>query len=380
MVEDPSGERVGNEPADTYDPAIQGFGNAVDRLLSVDFPARGTLDGLYPAARAANGDRPVMLTAANRLNRLLTKHSFVVIATGIPVLGWFDPALGENDGPAGAATLARALFVASGAIPVIVCERGSVPMLEACCRAAGMVCTTLDAIRAASTSPRWSGGQAIPVTVVRSFPEDPREAATEAASLVADLKPAAMITLERQGANSKGVYHSPQGDITVPNNIMAKVDILFQEGQKNGVFTVGIGDGGNELGMGTIRQFIQDNILYGKTCRCPCASGFAPEFAADVLVAVTISNWGAWGIEACLAMLTGKPAVLHNLTVERSVMDACVAAGALHGHTGLVEKDCDLVSHEMNLQILDVLHGLMNIHRSVLEGRAPTNFGRPPLV
>jgi thiamine pyrophosphate-dependent acetolactate synthase large subunit-like protein len=74
---------------------------------------------------------------------------------------------------------------------------------------------------------------------------------------------------------------------------------------KEGVLTVGIGDGGNEIGMGNIYDTVRKVVPYGDQCKCPAKCGIADSTLVDVTVVATVSNWGAYGIEACLAALSG---------------------------------------------------------------------------
>lgn len=345
------------------DQKLLDFGEAVDRLLSVDVTARGVIDILYRAARALNDHQPMMLSAARIFSEALAgpEQRTAIIATGLPIRGWFDPALAENDGPAGAATLARALVVACNALPVLVCEEPMVPLLEACCRAAGLVCTSMENARRAAASRDAIKSRFIPSALVVGFPTQRELACEKARELLDDLEPAVLLSSERQGANLHGVYHYGLGEANVAD-VMAKMELLFEEAQRRGIPTIGVGDGGNELGMGSIKQTIEDHIAYGKQCRCPCAAGMAPDLKVDLLVAATVSNWGTWGIEACLAAIMEKPDALHSAEIEELVLDACVAAGALDGATGWVERSVDAAPFAVHISVLAVLHQLVVSH------------------
>jgi len=234
---------------------LQQIGEAVDRMITVDVSARGLIQSLYDGARASLENQPLALTAARRLADATKEGQPIIIATGLPVRGWFSPALAENDGPVGAATLARAVYVALNAIPVLICEEEQVPVLRACVRAAGLTPATWEQIVAARTSPEAVPGRGIPAAVVQGFPADDGEA-KQAVKMLLDKSPAGLISIERQGANAKGVYHYGRGEAN-KREIMAKIDLLFEEAKARGILTIGIGDGGNELGMGRIKELIQ---------------------------------------------------------------------------------------------------------------------------
>src|SRR5438046_4158377 len=121
---------------------LTNIAEAVDRLITVDVSARGLIRVLYDAARTSLEGRPLAMPAAERLWAATAPGQPVVIATGLPIRGWFSPAMAENDGPIGAATLARAIYLARKALPVLICEAEQVPVLEACVRAASLTPTS----------------------------------------------------------------------------------------------------------------------------------------------------------------------------------------------------------------------------------------------
>ena len=349
--------------APVLDQRLLHFGEAVDRLLSVDVPARGAIGVLYRAALALNNNHPLSLSAAQCFHEVLSgsDRRAAIIATGLPIRGWFDSAMAENDGPAGAATLARALIVAFRALPVVVCEESMVPLLESCCRASGLICSSVENVRRAAASPDAVTGRFIPSVVVLGFPSDPKQARERARELLDDIEPAVLLSSERQGANAKGVYHYGVGEANIAS-AMAKVEMLFEEAQRRRIPTIGVGDGGNELGMGSIKEVVQESIAYGRKCRCPCGAGMAPDLRVDLLVAATVSNWGTWGIEACIAAITKKPEALHSAEMEELVLDACVTSGAVDGATGWVDRNVDGVPFETHMSLLNVLRHLVLSH------------------
>jgi hypothetical protein len=79
----------------------------------------------------------------------------------------------------------------------------------------------------------------------------------------------------------------------------------------------------------------------------------------DVLITATVSNWGAWGIEACLAALAEDPHVLHSPDMELDVIRACAAAGAVDGATGLVEPFVDALPARICANLVEVLQTIV---------------------
>jgi hypothetical protein len=89
---------------------------------------------------------------------------------------------------------------------------------------------------------------------------------------------------------------------------MAPAHLLFEN--KRAICTIGIGDGGNEIGMGKIPwEVIQRNVPGGGlvACRVP----------TDHLIVCGISNWGAYGLAAGVTVLTGRKLDRELFGLER---------------------------------------------------------------
>ncbi|MBI4278268.1 MAG: DUF4392 domain-containing protein, partial [Armatimonadetes bacterium] len=115
------------------------------------------------------------------------------------------------------------------------------------------------------------------------------------------------------------------------DDIHAKTQHLFDEAARRGIATVGIGDGGNEIGFGLIHDTVREVLPAGAKCVCPCGGGTAARVATDVLVVAAISNWGGYGVATNIAFMLKKPQVMVTAdTVERMLRN-CVEAGALDG-------------------------------------------------
>lgn len=111
--------------------------------------------------------------------------------------------------------------------------------------------------------------------------------------------------------------------------------------------TIGIGDGGNEIGMGNVRARLVRR-------RSPLAR-VASVVRVDHLVAAGTSNWGAYGVVAALQRLTGLE-LLHDPAIESRVIDACVAAGAFDGVTRRREVTVDGLGPDVHAEIVHLLH------------------------
>jgi hypothetical protein len=113
---------------------------------------------------------------------------------------------------------------------------------------------------------------------------------------------------------------------------MSPAHLLFEAAARQSppVTTIGIGDGGNEIGMGKIPwEIIRRNISNGcvVACRVP----------TDHLIVCGISNWGAYGLAAGVLALSGGPfdRALFDAERERELLQVMVERGPLvDGVTG----------------------------------------------
>ncbi len=98
------------------------------------------------------------------------------------------------------------------------------------------------------------------------------------------------------------------------------------------ITTIGIGDGGNEIGMGAIAWEVLAGVLAS-----PAAARIVSRVACDHLLLAGVSDWGAYGLALATAFLRGaaaeaaawdapSQAKLIRLLVEQ--------AGAVDGVTG----------------------------------------------
>lgn len=326
------------------------IGEAVDRLVTVpmsnwtilkDLP----LTAIYEAAREKAGE-PLTMKAARLLTERVKKDDVVLLLSGFVIKNWDLP---ETDGPVGAAALARSLDLALGAVPVILTEDILRDNLAKTADAGGMiVCGSMKELR--------YGGRGRK-TMVLGFPLDHEAAKKEAIRILDELQPKAVIAIERPGWNEKRVHHSGMGyDIS---DVTAKLDYLYEEARSRGILTIGIGDLGNEMGMGYIKDSVRANIPNAERCLCGCGGGIACDLSADVGIICNISNWGAYGICACLAALAGEEEVLHDSGTEKYMIEECVRAGALDPVSGMHRPYVDGDPLETHMHVIDMLHSIV---------------------
>lgn len=199
------------------------------------------------------------------------------LGTGI-VTGFFIPGPDrpETDGPPGAVFLARALDQC-GITATLIAD----PFCHAALKAG------LDECRLV-----------LPIVAVPATPE----------------RLSHVIAIERVGPAHDGRCYTMRGiDITEK---MQNVEPLFR-----GVRSIGIGDGGNEVGMGKLpREVIARNVPRGDTIAC--------RVATDHLIVAGISNWGAWALGVGTVLACGlRPAI--DIDLERRVLARMIAEGNL---------------------------------------------------
>lgn len=319
----------------------------IDRLITLDLPFRGVIEALYGAARQ-KAQKPLAMEGAQKLIAHVKPHSVILIATGWPDRPHISPAIAETDGPPGAAVLGRALHRGLKAVPFFLIEENLVSPMRVVAQSVGFRILSPDEAVAAMQSP-----SALHASTVIGFPTETEQAKTEAVSLLERYKPSAIVAIEKGGVNEKGVVHTSRGHDTTEH--MAKIDFLMNEARKKGILTIGIGDGGNEIGMGNIREVVKERLPFGKECLCPCKAGIAPSTEVDLLITATVSNWGAYGIEACLAILLKDPAIFHDANMERWILEHASDAGLIDGITGFVEPGADGLPSETHGHIVALL-------------------------
>lgn len=248
----------------------------IDHLLALDPGGRGIAaffqpGGALAAARALREARSVLIVTG------------FTVAEGMP----------ETDGPPGAAVLGRALR-RLGARVRYTTDPGAVPPLEA-------------ALAVIGEPPE-----------VFPYPDTPRAAL----DVVAREQPTHLVAIERPGRGRDGDYLNARGVSVAAWN--RPLDDLFVVKHSSRLVTVGVGDGGNEIGMGRVRRSLaREGDLMAR---------IASIVPVHHLVVAGVSNWGAYGIVAHLGRLGGHP-LLHTPAEERRMIEACVDAGAVDGIT-----------------------------------------------
>ena len=242
----------------------------------------------------------------------------VIIATGFYILMSEAP---ETDGPPGAVAIGYALR--SLGHPVIYAA--DAPVAE-------MMSSWL--ARAGDLSP------------VIEFPitDDPDANAQFADSIIAEHSPALLISIERCAPDADGVYRNMRGLDISPQT--ARIDRLFGRG----IPSIGIGDGGNEIGMGNLADIVAAAAqLPDHPAATPC----------DRLIAASTSNWGGYGLAAALS-LSAQRNLLPDVDADAACIRYLVDAGAVSGVSGAHDYLVDEFTLDENAAVLQELHDYIN--------------------
>jgi hypothetical protein len=328
----------------------QVIGEAIDRLITLPMSNWSInreipMTEIYNYARQKAGE-PLAMLAAKKIKEAIHPGDTALILTGFVMADWRKP---ETDGPIGAAALARSIELGTGAVPVLLTEDIIVENLQQTVKASGLV--VYDSIEKAKSGRR--GRKAF----VTGFPLSHESAREEAIRLLDVLQPKVVISIERPGWNEKKEYHSGMG-INI-SQLSAKLDYLFLEAQQRGILTIGVGDLGNELGMGYMKEILKKIIPGAEKCQCDCQGGIICDVSCDVGILCNISNWGGYGVCACLAALTGNREVLHDRQTEMHMINECVRAGAIDSVSGMYRPYVDGEPDYINGHIIDLLHRIV---------------------
>jgi hypothetical protein len=316
----------------------------LNRILDViqeDVGCRGLRsDPLANLVTATGGD---FIAACQSLAE--TPHLAVGIVTGF-LIPHAKPPRAETDGPLGAVFLSRAL-VALGARVVLASDAFCVQALVA-----GLTACDLVKQVAIVTLPTYVAAKPLsPAEYWRAFASEAGEL-THLIALERAGPSHTLASIARQSGNSAELierfsadvpearwdrYYTMRGhDVT---DRMSLAHRLFEGESRPGVAitTIGIGDGGNEIGMGRIPwDVIRRNIPSGSlvACRVP----------TDHLIVCGISNWGAYGLAAGTRILRGLPLDSNLFDPDREgvLLQLMVSRGPLvDGATGQASPTVD---------------------------------------
>ncbi|MCC8049409.1 MAG: DUF4392 domain-containing protein [Clostridiales bacterium] len=173
---------------------------------------------------------------------------------------------------------------------------------------------------------------------------EPDKAESWYQSLLNQYHPVCLISIERCGHNAGNDYANMRG-VSI-SNTTARIDIMFELAAKEQILTIGIGDGGNEIGMGNLKEAISKELSLN-----PCI------VPVDDLIIATTSNWGVYALVACLELLQEEPT--HIFPAYRDIadyIDRIVSLGCVDGVTRKQIPSVDGFPRETEREIIELLH------------------------
>ena len=173
------------------------------------------------------------------------------------------------------------------------------------------------------------------------------------------------IFIEKIGTNRKGVHHTSSGMASDSDDspVYGLVDGMARRGE----FTIGLGDGGNEVGFGKICDYVREVVRYGAECRCPCGGGIATTVETKILFPASISNWAAYSIIAAIALIRNDASLLHTPEKERELLEFAPSVGCYEGTLGEGVPGIDSVDVEGSAAMVQLLASAVEVaYREIL--------------
>lgn len=299
----------------------------IDRLLNVEMRSHSLPRGLkwpmYLMARERAG-MPMVYAAAHEFDRAPAR---VLLVSGAAVPEHMP--VGENDGPIGTVVLARTLNALGHSVRILTDPVAAAPFR-------GL-------LRAMQTEAE-----------VLEIGLDERRMQERLAD-ESDI----LCAIERLGGNPNGIIYGATGVSRAPHR--ANVDHLFNVARAGGKRTIGIGDGGNEIGFGNVHARLMKEIpQYAFRDVTQCGGGVYSVVETDVLLVANTSNMGANAVTAGLALLRRDLSLCHTAEQELALAHVGVGLGLIDGGGGQLRPWCDGVPPAANAAVVEVLRTIVS--------------------
>lgn len=163
--------------------------------------------------------------------------------------------------------------------------------------------------------------------------------------LIEKYSPSMVISIERASLVEDGTYRNwKQEDVSKYN---AKIDYLFTPS----LYSIGIGDGGNEIGMGNLSEKIKS--IKGLPDQPSITK-------VDDLIISSCSNWGAFGLIAAISKIKKQNLLLSVEQVKKIIIKS-VDLGAVEGLSGKKIYAVDGRGLKEDSKCLDQLHNYIDL-------------------
>uniref|UniRef100_UPI0037E7314C D-glutamate cyclase, mitochondrial-like n=1 Tax=Semicossyphus pulcher TaxID=241346 RepID=UPI0037E7314C len=280
----------------------------------------------------------------------LSHSSSVAITTGFPTHFMHSPP-DETDGPPGAIAMAT-MLLSLGKQVTMVTDRRAVDMNQAIIDEAarnGVLKSAVPLVTFEESGP----DSALHFLCHHGDPSKPRYDH--------------LVAIERSGRATDGNYYNMRG-VNI-KHLVDPIDNLFIAAKEiPGIITTGIGDGGNELGMGKVKEKVESLMPKGSLIAC--------DVPADFAITAGVSNWGGYAVACGLYLLHTCPshqrylkkglelttpqeqlqdwtANLPSVDKEESILATLVNFGIRSGKTGNLAMEVDgLTFHPTHSDII----------------------------
>lgn len=289
---------------------------------------------------------------------LASHATHVAIVTGFGVMT-ADGVAAETDGPPGALYLARALRALECRV-TLVTDHVALPVLAAGCKFAGLDPQCLVEFPMQGDA-RWcerfltgAGSGLVTHLIAIERPSPSHTLDSMALQCTREERELFASTVSREQWDT---CHNMRG-LSVHAHT-APIHLLFETAARGGgaVTTIGIGDGGNEIGMGKF-----DWATLVAAVGTPCAPWIASRIATEFALLGGVSNWAAYGLALAVTERRGQQAAgaAWHADCERQLIEYLVcAAGAVDGVTLRREATVDGLPMEAYLQPLQDMRRLL---------------------
>ncbi|XP_006754779.1 PREDICTED: UPF0317 protein C14orf159 homolog, mitochondrial [Myotis davidii] len=212
-----------------------------------------------------------------RASLSLSHAHAVLLTTGFPTHFNHEPPE-ETDGPPGAIALAAFLQALDKGVSMIV-DRRALSLFQKLVEEAveqGVLKTPVPILT-------YQGGSAGAAQAFLCDERDPKSPRFDH-----------LVAIERAGRAADGNYYNAR-KMNI-KHLVDPIDDLFLVAQKiPGISSTGVGDGGNELGMGKVKEAVKSHIRNGDVIAC--------DVEADFAVIAGVSNWGGYALACALYIL-----------------------------------------------------------------------------
>ena len=293
-----------------------GLFNEIDQIINIDINGRKNRE-LYLSAKKSTS---LCLEAAEIIVKSIKSDATVFIASGFPIIPNIKP---ETDEPIGAIILAKALeklnvrtfFITddlSKDLHVALAKEAEVEYNDIIC-----------------------------------IPTDHSAALKSCQVALLEHKPIFLVAVERPSINQNDTYCNMNGEDV--SSYVGEIDYMFNKALEKNILTIGVGDGGNEIGMGNIYKSIT-HIL-------PLGNIIASKTRTTSLVVSEVSNWGVYGI-VTLSILTGSQ-LMHDANFEKHFIETCIRSCAVDGISKKSSCSVDGLPLDFHGHIVEILNYLV---------------------